>query len=195
MNVHFSHEPDRFKWSLTTKGSFSVKYMYANIMNGHTIFLKKYLWKIKVRLKFRIFMWFIYKKVILNKYNLAKRRWTGCTKCVFCGYHEMIDHLFISCSFAHLVWRVVHFTYNIPPPTSVNNLFANWLNGIDKQTKARICVGVCALTGRYGIVVMMFCLTGMPNQFFSGYPQSCIFNSHVVLPRSAEAARTYGYRK
>jgi hypothetical protein len=58
---------------------------------------------------------------------------------------ETIDHLFISRSFARLVWRVVHFTYNIPPPTNVNNLFGNWLNGIDKKTKVRIRVGVCAL--------------------------------------------------
>jgi hypothetical protein len=76
---------------------------------------------------------------------LQKDDGQGCTKCVFCGYHETIDHLFISYSFARPVWRVVHFTYNIPPTTSVNNLFANWLNGIDKQTKAEICVGVCTL--------------------------------------------------
>jgi hypothetical protein len=119
--------------------------MYADIMNGHTVFLKKYLWKIKVPLKIRIFMWFIYKKAILTKDNLAKRRWRGCTKCVFCDNKETIDHLFISCSFARLVWRVVHFTYSISPPTNVNNLFANWPNGIDKQTKPRIRVGVCAL--------------------------------------------------
>jgi hypothetical protein len=64
---------------------------------------------------------------------------------VFCGSQETIDHLFIFYSFSRLVWGVVHFTYNIPPPTSINNLFGNWLNGIDKQTKARIHVGVCAL--------------------------------------------------
>jgi hypothetical protein len=145
MNVNLNDEPDRFKWNLTTTGIFTVKSVYADIMNGHTVFLKKYLWKIKVPLKIRIFMWFLHKKVILNKDNLAKRRWTGCTKCVYCGLPETIDHLFISCSFSRLVWRVVHFTFNIPPPTNVNNLFRNWLNGIDKQTKARIRVGVCAL--------------------------------------------------
>jgi hypothetical protein len=36
-------------------------------------------------------MWFLYKKVILIKDNLAKRQWTGCTKCVFCGLEETID--------------------------------------------------------------------------------------------------------
>jgi hypothetical protein len=53
---------------------------------------------------------------------------------------ETICHLFISCSFAQLVWQVVHCTYNIPPSTSINNLFGNRLNGIDKKTKPQICV-------------------------------------------------------
>jgi hypothetical protein len=145
MEVNLSDEPDIFKWRLTTTGIFSVKSMYADYMNGHTVFLKKYLWKIKVPLKIRIFMWFLYKKVILTKDNLAKRRWTGCTKCVFCGSKETIDHLFISCHFSRLVWRVVHFTFNIPPPSNITNLFGNLLNGIDKKTKERIRVGVCAL--------------------------------------------------
>jgi hypothetical protein len=73
MNVHLTNEPDKFKWHLTTTVSFLVKSMYADIMNGHTVFLKKYLWKIKVPLKIRIFMWFLYKNVILTKDNLAKR--------------------------------------------------------------------------------------------------------------------------
>jgi hypothetical protein len=28
---------------------------------------------------------------------------------------------------------------------NITNMFGNWLNGIDKKTKERICVGVCAL--------------------------------------------------
>jgi hypothetical protein len=43
-------------------------------LNGHTIVLKKYLWRIKVPLKIKIFMWFIYKKLFLTKDNLSKRR-------------------------------------------------------------------------------------------------------------------------
>jgi hypothetical protein len=95
MNVYLSDEPDSFKWNLTTKGIFSVKSMYVDYMNGHTVFLKKKLWKIKVPLKIQIFMWFLSKKVILTKDNLAKRRWTGCTKCVFCGSKKTIDHILL----------------------------------------------------------------------------------------------------
>jgi hypothetical protein len=86
ININLSDEPDSFRWNFTTTDIFSVKSMYADDMNGHKVFLKKYLWKIKVPQKIWIFMWFLYNKVILTKDNLAKRRWTGCTKCVFCGF-------------------------------------------------------------------------------------------------------------
>jgi hypothetical protein len=40
MNVNLSDELDSFKWNLTTTGNFSVKSMYTNYINGHTVFLK-----------------------------------------------------------------------------------------------------------------------------------------------------------
>ena len=104
-------------------------------MNGHTIFLQTYLWKLKIPLKMKVFMWFLHKKVVLTKDNLAKRNWKGDSRCSVCGNNESVEHLFISCPFAKLVWRVVFCTYNIPPSTNVTNMFGNWLNGMDKKTK------------------------------------------------------------
>jgi hypothetical protein len=80
MEIELSDEKDSFRWNLTESGLFSVKSLYTDIMHGHTKFLSKYLWKLKVPLKIRIFMWFLNKKVILTKDNLAKRKWTGCKK-------------------------------------------------------------------------------------------------------------------
>jgi hypothetical protein len=145
MNIQLSDEPDKFSWSLTSSRKFTVKSLYADYMNGHTVFLKKYIWKLKVPLKIRIFMWFLHRKVLLTKDNLAKRKWLGCKKCAFCDQDESIEHLFIRCTFARLLWRVVHFTFNIPPPTNIKNLFGNWLNGVNKQVKLRVRIGVCAL--------------------------------------------------
>ena len=90
-------------------------------------------------------MWFLYRKVILTKDNLAKRRWNGCTKCAFCDSEESVDHLFFHCPLSRQVWRIVYFTYNIPPPSNTTNMFGNWLNGVDQDTKARIRIGICAL--------------------------------------------------
>ena len=37
MDVSLSTQPDAFLWKLTTSGLFSVKCMYADFLNGHTI--------------------------------------------------------------------------------------------------------------------------------------------------------------
>ena len=77
--------------------------------------------------------------------DLIKRRWIGCKKCVYCDAEESVEHLFIKCPFARDIWRLLHFTFNVSPPTSIANLFGTWLNGIDKITKARIRIGVAAI--------------------------------------------------
>ena len=60
-------------------------------------------------------------------------------------FGETIQHLFIECPFAKIIWRIVYATYNISPPANITNMFGNWLNGIDNKTKARIRIGVSAL--------------------------------------------------
>ena len=113
-------------------------------MNGHTRYLLKYLWKLKIPLKIKIFLWFLCRKELLTKDNLIKRNWTGCKKCVFCHQEESVEHLFISCPLARDIWRLVHFTFSIYPPSSVSNMFGSWLNGTDKVTKSYIRIGVAA---------------------------------------------------
>ena len=84
------------------------------------------------------------KKVILTKDNLVRRRWNGSKQCAFCESDETVNHLFIDCVFTRNIWRLIHFTYNISPPASIENMFSDWLTGLDKSTKARIRIGVCA---------------------------------------------------
>jgi hypothetical protein len=45
MIVTLNDQPDVFVWNLTDSGLFSVKSMYLDLMNGHTIYVRKYLWK------------------------------------------------------------------------------------------------------------------------------------------------------
>ena len=145
MDVQLTDQPDNFIWRLTDTGVFTVKSMYLDLMSDHTVFLRKYIWKMKVPLKIKIFMWFLYQKVILTKDNLAKRNWNGSKKCCFCDQDETIQHLFFTCPFAKMIWRIVHMALNISPPTSINNMFGNWLLGVPRNEKVQIRVGVCAL--------------------------------------------------
>jgi hypothetical protein len=75
MSVQRTDSEDTFRWNLTNSGSFTVKSMYLDLLNDHTMYLKKYIWKIKVPLKIRIFIWFFHKKVIFTKDNLKKKNW------------------------------------------------------------------------------------------------------------------------
>ena len=145
MDVQFSDEKDSFIWGLTDAGKYTTKSMYLDLLNGHTPFLRKYIWKLKVPLKIRIFMWFMYRRVLLTKVNLSRKNWQGSTKCCFCDKAETVQHLFISCPMAQVIWRIVYMAFNIIPPKNITNLFGNWLSGVTKKDKSNIRVGVCAL--------------------------------------------------
>jgi hypothetical protein len=103
MNINLSMQPNTFVWKLATSGKFTVKSFNLDFMNDHTPFLRKYLWKIKVPLKIRIFMWFLHQRVLLMKDNLAKRNWDGSKKCCHCDQDETIQHLFFECPLAKVV--------------------------------------------------------------------------------------------
>jgi hypothetical protein len=51
MAINLGDEPDKFVWNLTTSEIFIVKSMYGDLMNDHTPFSRKYLWKLKIPLK------------------------------------------------------------------------------------------------------------------------------------------------
>jgi hypothetical protein len=144
-DIQLSQDRDRFIWDLAATGTFSVKSMYSDYMNDHVGFSRKYLWKLKIPLKIKIFMWFLNSKVLLTKDNLAKRNWDGCTKCCYCDSMETVEHLFIHCPFAKIIWRMIYFAFNIHPPANITIMFGNWLNGVDKDNKLRIRIGMAAL--------------------------------------------------
>jgi hypothetical protein len=41
------------------------------------------IWRLKIPLKINIFMWYMYKEVVLMKGNLARRNWNGGSNVVF----------------------------------------------------------------------------------------------------------------
>ena len=101
--------------------------------------------KVKVPLCIKIFMWFVHKQVILTKDNLIKRRWVSSSRYCFCVHDETIQHLFIDCPLAKLLWRSIHIAFNITPPSSIDALFGIWLNGVQPDTASNIQIGICAL--------------------------------------------------
>ena len=66
-------------------------------------------------------------------------------KCCFCDSNETVNHLFLHCPFANIIWRMIYFAFNIPPPSNVTNMFGRWLNGVHRKDKARIRIGISAM--------------------------------------------------
>jgi hypothetical protein len=74
------------------------------------------------------FVWYLHIRLILTKHNLVKHNWHESPKCVFCHYDETIKNLFFQCKIARSVWSIIQVGSTLYPPTSVANIFNNWLN-------------------------------------------------------------------
>ncbi|WVZ88012.1 hypothetical protein U9M48_034574, partial [Paspalum notatum var. saurae] len=109
--VQLDDQSDSIKWNLSKLGLFTVNSMYKHLVNQTALPINKYLWKLKLPLKIKIFVWFLFKGVILTKDNLFKRNWSGDGSCCFCDTNETIQLLFFDCPVARFVWRVFTVTF------------------------------------------------------------------------------------
>jgi hypothetical protein len=64
------------------------------------------IWKAKIPLKIKVFMWLMNQNAILTKDNMLKRNWQGDQHCKFCSEEENISHLFFDCTLAKYVWSL-----------------------------------------------------------------------------------------
>jgi hypothetical protein len=68
---------------------------------------------------------------------------------MFCHHDETINHLFLQCRFARSIGSPIQVASILYPPTSVANIFGNWLHGIDLKFRTLFRVGalvaVCSL--------------------------------------------------
>lgn len=119
--------------------------MYLHLIDMAPIPKTMNIWKVKVPLRIKIFMWFVHKGVILTKDNSAKRNWKGNQICNFCRNNQTIRHLFLDFPLAKLLWRSIHIAFNISPPNSINTLFETWLKGVEFGSAQLTRVGTCAL--------------------------------------------------
>ena len=82
-----------------------MKSMYSHLCSDEVGLYFKDIWKAKMSLKIKIWMWLINHNAILTKDNLFKRNWLGDPACYFCSETESRDHLFFQCSVSKVVWE------------------------------------------------------------------------------------------
>jgi hypothetical protein len=145
IHIQLNHSSDCFIWNYHQSGSFSVRSMYLALINNGYIERNKIIWKLKMPLKIKIFMWYFLKGVVLTKDNLARRNWNGSLRCCFCMKNETIQHLFLDCHYARFVWRAVQFSFGLNLPSTISNMFDGWLMGVNKKKCNLILVGTFAI--------------------------------------------------
>lgn len=85
--VELIESKDRVSWLLNSKNKFVVKELYL-FLKSSPLFGFRGIWKLKLPLKIRVFLWLMIKNSILTKDNLIRRGWTGNEECHFCGVKE-----------------------------------------------------------------------------------------------------------
>jgi hypothetical protein len=145
MDIHLTESPDTFKWSLNHNGQFSVNSIYQAFLGAKVVPNNSHLWKIKVPLKIKVFLWLLYREVILTKDNLVKRNWHGNILCCFCNNVETIHHLFFYCALAKFLWRVIQLMFGLSVPRNVKHVYLDWILNMNNTNKRLLFVGLGAM--------------------------------------------------
>jgi hypothetical protein len=105
--VVLTQEVDVPVWDWTKNGQFTIKSVYKDLSKAGIDRSFKHLWKAKIPLKIKVWLWLISHNAIATKDTMLERGWTGNPFCQFCRQKESIFHLFFSCPAAKFVWSCV----------------------------------------------------------------------------------------
>jgi hypothetical protein len=107
LSAPFHDEDDKITWSLNKNAIFSTRSVYTllekNLAGSHN----NWIWKAKIPLKIKIFMWQLCQDAILSRENMKRRNWLGAPTCSFCRQVESNDHIFFTCNTSRVVWGVL----------------------------------------------------------------------------------------
>jgi hypothetical protein len=127
-----------------------VHSLYLALINNRVIQINTKVWKMKIPLKIKIFMWYIQKGVVLTKDNLAKRNWNNSKLCSFCMNNEFIQHLFFKCYYARFLRGLAQITFGILPPRNRAHMFGSWASGMGGFSKDNYLLVHLCFIGQYG---------------------------------------------
>lgn len=96
---------DDFTWALDSSKAFTTKSLYRFITHrGVCISASQDVWKTKLPLKIKIFLWQLQHNKLQMAASLKKRGSKGDVHCCLCGEVETTNHIFFGCSIARLTW-------------------------------------------------------------------------------------------
>jgi hypothetical protein len=97
-----------------------VSLLYRKINQGPSLPHEKLLWKLKLPLKIKIFLWQMAKGKMPANEQIHQRHGRSNGQCALCGQMESINHIFFSCVFTRLLWSGIREAFSVQwNPTSL----------------------------------------------------------------------------
>lgn len=94
------------KWRFNALGIYTVKSLYKFLNHGGILpTVIPDLWKIKIPLKIRVFLWLVCNNKVLTRVNLVRRGWSGSTDYVFFRKEKITRDLFLKCTYIKEIWK------------------------------------------------------------------------------------------
>ena len=105
----------------------------------------KKIWKAKLPLKIKVFMWLVKLNAILTRDNLSIRGWQGDKICSFCSSPESVEHLFFGCVMSRYCWSLVSIVVNADCRPGSFPQFWVWANKFMPCHKKLHMIGLAAI--------------------------------------------------
>ena len=101
----YSSASNRVVWKLERSGHYTTRSMYRFISFGGVVDRRcKKLWKNKLPLKLKVFVWQALHNRLPTGVDLKRKKWRGDANCPLCGVPETVDHVLFQCVLAGFVW-------------------------------------------------------------------------------------------
>ena len=110
---------------------FTTKSLYRFLTDrGTTSRVVRYIWKCKIPLKIKFFLWQSFNNKLQVGQSLIKRGWKGSGNCFVCGCPESVNHIFFKCHLAKFIWNVTREVWQLKDvPRSLMEFSNDWLRG------------------------------------------------------------------
>jgi hypothetical protein len=103
--VKLREPQDRMAWMLEKSGRYTTKSMCRFLLHRGLVNTRmRRLWKNRMPMKVKVFMWLVSQNRIQSGEVLGGRKWKGDKNCKICKVLETSDHIFFNCPLAKFLW-------------------------------------------------------------------------------------------